>query len=203
MTAEVRPVQASEATLAAVLAKLSADPATATGVAAIVSALASIGGTVTVANPTADPATQTTLEAIRVLEAASRAVTVAALPLPSGAATSALQGGGLPAALGQTTKALSLPVVQPGAATAARTSVAAAVADTALLAADPTRLAATVYNDSTALLYVGYGATAVSTTNYSVQVPAGGYLEVPREFVACVIRGYWAAANGYARITVG
>ena len=48
----------------------------------------------------ADPATQTTLEAIRVLEAAARAVTVAALPLPSGAATSALQGAGLPGALG-------------------------------------------------------------------------------------------------------
>jgi hypothetical protein len=39
------------------------------------------------------------------------AVTVAALPLPSGAATSALQGGGLPAALGSTDAAHSLPVV--------------------------------------------------------------------------------------------
>jgi hypothetical protein len=89
------------------------------------------------------------------------------------------------------------------AAVATRTSVAAAVADTALLAADPTRLGATVYNDSTSLLYVGYGATAVSTTNYSVQVPPYWYLEIPSELAACAIRGYWAAANGSARVTVG
>ena len=90
-----------------------------------------------------------------------------------------------------------------GAATTTRTFVSALVADTAILAADPARLAATIYNESTAVCYVGYGVDAVTLTSYSVQVPAGGYLEVPERFVKCAIRGYWAAANGAARVTVG
>jgi len=97
----------------------------------------------------------------------------------------------------------ALPVTPGSAATATRTSVSALVADTAILAASATRLGATIYNESTAICYVGYGTTAVSTTNYSVQVPASGYLEVPAAFVQCAIRGYWAAANGAARVTVG
>lgn len=96
-----------------------------------------------------------------------------------------------------------LTVQAASVATATRTSVAGAAADTALLAANPARIGATIYNESTAILYLGYGATAVSLTNYSVQVPASGYLEIPPQFVACAIRGYWAAANGSARITVG
>jgi hypothetical protein len=96
-----------------------------------------------------------------------------------------------------------IPVSQPGAATTARTSVSALVADTPILAADSTRIGATIFNESTAVCYVGYGTTAVSLTSYSVQVPAGGYLEVPSQFVQCAIRGYWAAANGAARVTVG
>jgi hypothetical protein len=86
---------------------------------------------------------------------------------------------------------------------AARTSVVARVADTPILAVLNSRRAVTIYNESTAVLYVGYGTTAVSTTNYSVQVPPGGYLEVPSQFAQCAIRGYWAAANGAARVTVG
>ena len=97
----------------------------------------------------------------------------------------------------------SLIALQSGASDATRTPVAAAVADTAILAADPSRIGATVYNESTAVLYLGYGTTAVSPTNYSVQVTAGAWLEVPDRFVRCAIRGYWAAANGAARVTVG
>ena len=86
---------------------------------------------------------------------------------------------------------------------APRSSVASAVADTALLAEDETRVAATIYNESAAFLYVGYGPAAVSPTSYSVQVPPMGYLEVPAQFTQLAIRGYWAAANGFARITEG
>jgi hypothetical protein len=87
-----------------------------------------------------------------------------------------------------------------GPATGTRSSVSAAVADTLLLAANTARKGATVYNDSTALLYLGLGATAVSTTNYSAQVPAGGYYEAPFAF-AGQIRGYWVTATGAARVT--
>lgn len=88
-------------------------------------------------------------------------------------------------------------------AAAARTSVASAAADTALLAASPGRSAVAIFNDSTAILYVGYGSTAVSTTDFSAKVAVGGYLDVPAQFAAGAIRGYWASANGYARVTAG
>lgn len=94
-------------------------------------------------------------------------------------------------------------VWEPTAVTAERTSVVAAVADTELLRASLVRIAATIFNESTAALYVGLGWVPVGPIDYTVQVPAGGSWQVPREFVRCAIRGYWAAANGAARVTVG
>lgn len=90
----------------------------------------------------------------------------------------------------------------PNAARPARTSVVAAAADTALLAAAG-REAVVIFNESTAVLYLGIGDAAVSLTNYTVQIPASGSYTVPQALVSCAIRGYWAAANGSARITVG
>jgi hypothetical protein len=86
-------------------------------------------------------------------------------------------------------------------ATATRTNVVAAAADTALLAANAARKGAIFYNDSTAILYLAYGAAAASTTSYSVQMPANGYFELPLPIFTGAIRGYWSAANGNARIT--
>ena len=90
-----------------------------------------------------------------------------------------------------------------GPSIATRTSVTSAQSDTSLLDADGERVAAMIFNNSSAILYVGFGTTAVSPTDHSVQIAAGGYLTVPAAFVGCAIRGYWAAANGSARITVG
>lgn len=91
-------------------------------------------------------------------------------------------------------------VQQAKSVTGTRSSVSAAVADTLVLAANTARKGATIFNESTAILYLGLGTTAVSTTSYTVQVPAGGYYEVPFSFSG-QIRGYWAAANGSARVT--
>jgi len=87
------------------------------------------------------------------------------------------------------------------AITTVRTSVTAAIADTVLLGVDMNRGGVTVFNDSTAVCYVGYGSDAVSTTNYSDQLAAGAYLVVPDRFTSCALHGYWAAVNGAARIT--
>ena len=58
-----------------------------------------------------------------------------------------------------------------------------------------------VYNDSTEILYLKYGATA-STTSYTVQIPAGGYWEMPFPIYTGAIDGIWANnASGVARIT--
>lgn len=60
--------------------------------------------------------------------------------------------------------------------------------------------ARTVYNDSTAVLYLKFGATA-TTTSYTVQIAAGGYYEFPQPVYGGNVDGIWASANGSARVT--
>lgn len=117
--------------------------------------------------------------------------------LPTGAATSA----------NQSTEITSLSTiatntgVAPHTATSAVTSVASSATTVSLLASNASRKQAAFYNDSTQILYLKLGATA-STTSYTVQIPAGGYYELPGVTVYTgAIDGIWASANGNARIT--
>lgn len=87
------------------------------------------------------------------------------------------------------------------AATATLTNVTAATSSTALLAVTAGRKQAMFFNDSTAILYLKMGTTA-STTSYTVQIPAGGYYELPSPSVYTgIIQGIWSAVNGAVRIT--
>lgn len=92
-----------------------------------------------------------------------------------------------------------------GPATGTITSVNDTNADTTILAANTNRKGATVYNDSTALLYLALASTTSSATNYTVQVPAGGFYELPMMeggVYTGVIKGIWASdASGAARVT--
>jgi hypothetical protein len=58
----------------------------------------------------------------------------------------------------------------------------------------------TVFNDSTATLYLKYGVTA-STTDYTVQIAPGGFFEFPLPVYPGEVDGIWSAANGNARTT--
>ena len=87
-------------------------------------------------------------------------------------------------------------------ATATRSNVAGAASDTSLLASNAARKGALFFNDSTAILYLAYGAAAASLTSYTVQVPAQGFFEMPPQPVYTgAIRGIWSAANGNVRIS--
>ena len=87
------------------------------------------------------------------------------------------------------------------AATSSVTSVASSATSVTLLASNAARKGATVFNDSTAILYLKFGATA-SATSYTVQIAAGGYYEFPGPTVySGVVDGIWSAANGNARLT--
>jgi hypothetical protein len=88
------------------------------------------------------------------------------------------------------------------ATTGTISSVTSAAASTLLLASNTNRLGATVYNDSTATLYLALASSA-STTAYTVQVTAGGYFELPNDGCGYTgaIYGIWSAANGFARVT--
>lgn len=90
-------------------------------------------------------------------------------------------------------------------ASGAITSVSDTNADTTILAANANRKGASIFNDSTALLYLALANVTASATAYSVQVPPGGYFELPicdGGVYTGIIKGIWASdAAGAARVT--
>ena len=89
-------------------------------------------------------------------------------------------------------------VISPQTATLA--NVASSASSVTLFAAAGAVRARAIYNDSTAVLYVKFGATA-SATSYTVQMAAGDYYEFPQPCYGGVVTGIWATANGNARVT--
>lgn len=81
----------------------------------------------------------------------------------------------------------------------AETQVASSTTAQTLLAANRQRQGATVYNASTAILYLLLGSGTPSSTNYTVQMAASSYYEAPFSFQGA-IQGVWASANGYAYV---
>lgn len=95
----------------------------------------------------------------------------------------------------------AVPVTGPKASTATISTVADNAASVQLLAANVSRLGASIENDSSAVLYVKLGTTA-SITDYTAQVNRNGYYEVPFSYTGR-IDGIWASdpGDGAARIT--
>lgn len=88
-------------------------------------------------------------------------------------------------------------VLRPTAATEA--NVVSSATNVTLFAAAVANGRA-IYNDSTAVLYVKFGATA-STSSYTVQIASQGYFEFPQPCYNGQVDGIWASANGNARLT--
>lgn len=94
-------------------------------------------------------------------------------------------------------------VVPGGSATGPTTGTTSSVGGSAsavtLLAANLSRVTASVYNDSTSALYIKAGSGA-TTSDFSVKVLAGGYFEVPSGYRG-ILTGIWDSATGNARVT--
>ena len=88
--------------------------------------------------------------------------------------------------------------IRPQSATLA--NVSSSATSVAVFAATAYANGRTVYNDSTQVLYLKYGATA-SSTSYTVQLAAGAYYEFPQPVYSGEVDGIWASANGNARTT--
>ena len=87
-----------------------------------------------------------------------------------------------------------------GAASASPTSKARSNASQTFLALNANRKGATIYNDSSALLYVKFGAVA-TTSDFTVRLATQSYYEVPFNYPGR-IDGIWASAGtGAALIT--
>lgn len=123
-------------------------------------------------------------------------VRIRAAPWTSGSGTAYITPS-----VGASDSASGLTVTRLGGGhTATRTSVTSTVTNgTTLLAANVLRIGATVYNESTAILYLALGS-AGTTTDYTAQLQAGAFYEVPYGFDG-LINGVWQSANGFARIT--
>jgi len=99
-----------------------------------------------------------------------------------------------------TTITNTVPTKEIIASTAAGTSVSDTNVSTTLLAANANRLGATIYNDSTAILYVKFGTTA-SATDFTVQMNTEDYYEIPFRYTGR-LDGIWDSdASGAAKIT--
>lgn len=82
------------------------------------------------------------------------------------------------------------------------TSVISSITSVTILASNASRKGMTVYNDSTAILYLALTSGAASTTAYTIQMAANSYYEIPFEqMYTGTITGIWASANGNARVT--
>lgn len=93
-----------------------------------------------------------------------------------------------------------VPVSLPQPATPALSSPASLTTTTAVvLAANTSRRGATVYVESGAVLYLAFGTTA-SLTAYTVQIPVGGYYEVPFGYTGA-LWGITSAGTSVARVT--
>lgn len=68
-----------------------------------------------------------------------------------------------------------------------------------LLEANRFRHLATVFNDSTATLYLKLGANA-SADDYTVQLAQNDFFETPAGYTG-PISAWWSAVNGQARVT--
>jgi len=70
-----------------------------------------------------------------------------------------------------------------------------------LLAANTGRILVSLYNDSSAALFLGMGSTVVSSTNYSAIIYPNGYFEA--SLFTGALRGVWASDpnDGGAKIT--
>lgn len=92
-----------------------------------------------------------------------------------------------------------LPVRQFASTSATTSRVASSAATVDLLAMKPTRNQASVYNESTAILYIKFG-TGASATDYTLPIAGGGYYELPVRYTG-IVTGVWVTANGFAQMT--
>ena len=81
-----------------------------------------------------------------------------------------------------------------------KANVSGSASSVTLLAANTVRIGATIWNDSSAILYVDLTGGTATATSCSVKLVADAYFEVPYRYTG-LITGIWASATGAARIT--
>ncbi len=81
------------------------------------------------------------------------------------------------------------------------TSVPGSATSVQLLAANQNRIGFSVYNDSSAVMYLALSSSSASSSAHTMQVAAAGYYESPISWYSGAVNAAWASATGNARIT--
>lgn len=89
-------------------------------------------------------------------------------------------------------------LIESTSGTSTPTTVFSSVSSVTILAANSNRKGGTIWNDSTANLFLEFGATA-TTSAFTAKLNGGGYYEVPFHYTS-VISGIWSAVNGNALV---
>jgi hypothetical protein len=89
-------------------------------------------------------------------------------------------------------------VAAPATTTILTATVASTTGSQLLIGGNSKRTALTIFNDSTANLYVDLGK-APTFTDYAVKIAGGGYYELPCNYTG-TINGLWDTANGNAKV---
>ena len=106
---------------------------------------------------------------------------------------------GIAAGAGAVTAA-TVRTVAASSATGTQSSVAASATDVTVLASNADRRGASVYNDSSVILYLLLANATSSATAYTVKMQPDDYFEVPFGYTG-IIKGIWASATGSTRVT--
>lgn len=118
-------------------------------------------------------------------------------------------GNSTPIVAGQQTASASIPVVlasdqpaipNPSASSATITSVAGSGSSTTLKASNSARKGLIIFNDSSAALYIKFGATA-STSSFSIKLFPYETYAMDTVIYTGIIDGIWDSATGNARVT--
>ncbi len=89
-------------------------------------------------------------------------------------------------------------VAESTSTTSTPTTVASTTANQIILAANASRKGATIWNNSTANLFIEFGAAA-TTSAFTAELSPGGYYEIPFKYTGA-ISGIWSAVNGNALV---
>lgn len=90
-----------------------------------------------------------------------------------------------------------LPVAPSNSSTSSVTNVAASASSVTLKAANASRKALYIFNAGTSDLFVKFGATATTTTSFSVMIPPNGFFEFPDDPIYTgIVDGIWTATGG-------
>jgi hypothetical protein len=90
--------------------------------------------------------------------------------------------------------------------TSTLTNIASSATSVTILAANSNRKTVIIANDSTAILYLKFNASAASASNYTFSLSpltsgVAPTVSLKGEDYSGEIRGIWASANGFARVT--